>query len=80
MKTKSIIALLLLIALSGISIQSDAQGAKYYALFMSKFTDYIKWPGTPSQIVIGVYGSKEVTKELEKFTSKKENIKIMNIS
>ena len=80
MKNKIIITLVLTIAMSWVARPSCAQEAKYYALFVAKFTDYILWPNSNDQIVIGVYGNQEVISELDKFTATRDKIKIMNIS
>ena len=80
MKNKIIITLTMTIIMSWFAQPSRAQEAKYYALFMTKFTDYIKWPSSPVPIVIGVYGDKEIMSELQKFIASKENIEIRDIS
>ena len=80
MKNKIIIMLVLTIAMNWIVQPICAQKAKYYALFIAKFTDYIQWPNSNEKIVIGVYGDQEIISELGKFTAKREKIQIKNIS
>lgn len=57
-----------------------AQNAKFYALFMAKFTDNIQWPNTRDQVVIGVYGDQDIVTELQKYDDNKKNIAIIKIS
>ena len=80
MKNKLIITLTVTIMMSWFAQPSCAQEAKFYALFMAKFTDYIHWPSSPDPIVIGVYGDQEIISELGKFAAKKEKIEIRDIS
>jgi hypothetical protein len=80
MKKKIIITLVLTVAMSWIIQPICAQEAKYYALFIAKFTDYIHWPSSNDKIVIGIYGDQEIISELGKFTASKERIEIRNIS
>ena len=80
MKKKIIITLVLTVAMSWIIQPVCAQEAKFYALFMAKFTEYIHWPNSYDKIVIGVYGDQEIISELGKFTAKKDKIEIRNIS
>lgn len=80
MKNKIIITLILMAALSWFTMSAHAQEAKYYALFVAKFSQYIQWPNAETPLIIGVYGNQEVTSELEGFTSKKQNIQIATIN
>jgi len=80
MKNKIVIILILMAALSWLTRSAYAQDAKYYALFVAKFSDYIEWPNAKTPIVIGVYGNQEITLALEGFTSKKQNIQIARIN
>jgi len=80
MKNKIIITLILMAALCWFTQSANAQEAKYYALFVAKFSDYIQWPNAKTPIVIGVYGNQEIITELEGFTSKKQNIQIAIIN
>ena len=80
MKNKIISTLILIGALSWFAGSVNAQQAKYYALFVTKFSDYIQWPNAKTPIVIGVYGNQEIISELEGFTSKKQNIQIATIN
>ena len=47
---------------------------------MAKFTDYIQWPNSNDQIVIGIYGSQDIISELVKFSANKRNIEVIKIS
>jgi len=80
MKKPIITVFLLLIGLGWSPKTTSAQNAKFYALFMAKFTDYIQWPNSNDQIVIGVYGSQDIISELKKYSASKKNIGVMDIS
>lgn len=62
--------------------QANAQEAKFYALFVTKFVDYIKWPdAAPNQkVVIGVWGNSQVKEELTHFAAAKGNIEVLQLS
>ena len=75
-----IITILFSIGLSWLAFPTSAQNAKFYALFMAKFTDYIQWSNSNDQIVIGVYGSPDIISELRKFSASKGNIKVIKLS
>ena len=74
MKKTIIITILFSIGLSWLALPTSAQNTKFYALFMAKFTDYIQWPNSNDQIVIGIYGSQDIISELVKFSANKRNI------
>ena len=79
MKHKIFLMLIFSAALSWYSTPSHAQQAKYYALFVVKFTDYIQWPESKVPIVIGVYGNSEIISELGKFSAKNK-IEVLEMS
>ncbi len=75
--------ILVIFVLLPLGSQAFGQEAKYYALFLTKFTDYIKWPsvGTGQKVVIGVLGNSQVATELSQIAAaKKGQIEIMQIS
>ena len=80
MKNRIIITLILMAALCWFTKSANAQEAKFYALFVAKFSDYIQWPNAKPPIIIGVYRNQEIISELEGFTSKKQNIQIATIN
>jgi hypothetical protein len=57
-----------------------AQEAKFKALFLYKFTEYIEWPTGSDNLVVGVVGNSDVLEELKKFTAAKQNIEVINVS
>lgn len=80
MKKPIVTAFILLIGLGWTSKPTSAQNAKFYALFMAKFTDYIEWPSSNDQIVIGVYGNPDIISELKKYAASKKSIAVIDIS
>jgi len=80
MKKPIVSLLILFIGLSWTPKPTIAQNARFYALFMAKFTDYIQWPNSNDQIVIGVYGDQDIIKELQKYSASKTNIGVIDIS
>lgn len=58
----------------------EAQEAKFKALFLMKFCEYIEWPGGNNNLVIGVMESDDVGNELLTFASQKGNIQVKRIS
>lgn len=81
MKSKilTVIAFLMLLQLGS---RAYAQEAKFYALFVTKFVDYVQWPEVkPGQkIVIGVWGNSQIKTELAHFAAAKGNIEIMQLN
>ena len=57
-----------------------AQEGRFTALFLTKFTEYIKWPEKTGQHVIGVYKSDEIMNHLASFAEKKANVKVVKLS
>jgi hypothetical protein len=80
MKKPIITIFMLLIGLGLTSKPTSAQNAKFYALFMAKFTDYIQWPSSHDQIVIGVYGNPDIISELQKYALSKKSIAVIDIT
>jgi len=80
MKKPIVTVFMLLIGLGWTPKPTSAQNAKFYALFMAKFTDYIQWPNSNDQIVIGVYGNQDIISELKKYAASKKNIGVIDIS
>lgn len=56
---------------------TSAQEAKFKALFLVKFAQYIEWPDGNDKITIGVSGDTEVLNELKKFADKTINIETL---
>lgn len=81
MKSKLIATLGLCLLLS-LGSRASAQEAKFYALFVSKFTEYVKWPDVVSgqKIVIGVFGDSQVKKELANIAAIKGDIEVMQVN
>lgn len=53
--------------------QASAQvNYKIHSLFMYKFTQYIEWPASSSDFVIGVVGNSPITSELEAIAATKK--------
>ena len=54
------------------AFQATAQvNYKIHSLFMYKFTQYIEWPSTSGDFVIGVVGSSPIIAELEAIAATK---------
>lgn len=78
-KIVSIVVLLMLLQLGS---RAYAQEAKFYALFVTKFVEHVKWPEVDAgqKVVIGVWGDSPVKAELVKFAATRNNIEIIQIS
>lgn len=64
----------------GFSSRSHAQEAKFKALFIYKFYEYIEWPGGKDKVVVGVVGKSEVYTNLQKFAAAKSDISVISIN
>ena len=72
--------LLLLTSLYNTSLQAQDY-SNYYAIFITKFIDYVNWPSGKNDIVIGVAGNAKVEAELNKILKAKgKNYKVMEVS
>ncbi|CAE7410429.1 unnamed protein product [Symbiodinium microadriaticum] len=60
--------------------KKTVEEAKFKALFLMKFCEYIEWPGGNGNLVIGVMDSDDVGNELLTFASQKDNIQVKRIS
>lgn len=81
MKCK-VLATLGLCMLLSMTSRVSAQDAKFYALFVTKFTEYVKWPDVPSgqKIVIGVFGDSQIEKELTNIAVLKGDIEVIQVN
>jgi hypothetical protein len=81
MKNKFLLTAVMLILLQ-FGSQAYAQESKFYALFVTKFVDYVKWPEADAgqKIVIGVWGNSPMKAELIHFAAAKGNIEIIQLS
>lgn len=68
--------------LLSMTTQASAQEAKFYALFVSKFTEYVRWPDADSEqkIIVGVFGDSQVKNELINFAAVKDDIEIVQVN
>ncbi len=57
----------------------NAQEAKFKALFLMKFCEYIEWPNGNSNLVIGVMGGNDVNGELQAFAAQKSNVQVVDV-
>ncbi len=73
--------LLLILAVLCLSVGhfANAQEAKFKALFIMKFAQYIEWPQGNNSLVIGVLGNSPIAPELEKFATQTINIKVVTV-
>lgn len=55
------------------------QEAKFKALFLVKFTQYIEWPQGNSNLTIGILGNPTVMEELQKFSAQMGNIEVIDV-
>jgi hypothetical protein len=60
------------IAVSLITVNVNAQQEKYLAAFIYQFTNYINWPSSSGDFVIGVVGSSAVTLYLQQLSKEKK--------
>lgn len=63
-----------------ISINLNAQEAKFKALFIYKFAEYVEWKDAGKTTTIGVVGESDVFNELSSFAAAKDNISVIKIS
>ncbi len=56
-----------------LSVSYGQSVEKFHALFISKFVDYINWPSSAKNQVIGVYGNKAVYMELKTMFERKSS-------
>ena len=79
MKWKSLaIGMLTMVIILGLG-NAKASGqslGKYQALYVYNFTKYIQWPKADQQLIIGVLGSGEINRELEKMVIAKGGSKL----
>ena len=59
---------------------SHAQQSKFHALFLTKFSENVRWPSSAQSSVIGVAGSSEVYNYLITFSKNKPNLKVIQIT
>ena len=57
-----------------------AQQGRYYALFVAKMTENVKWPQDNERIVIGVAGNSSILEHLEEFASLKSNMEVIKVT
>lgn len=57
-----------------------AQEAKFKALFLVKFSDYVEWPAGNSVTVLGVVGDSEVQEAAQAYAAKKPGLQVKKIS
>lgn len=70
-KTKIQVALILVFTML-ITTDMNAQQEKYFAAFIYQFTNYITWPSTSSEFIIGVIGNTPVTSHLQNLAKEKK--------
>ncbi len=64
------------------TFNSKAQSVNYkvHALFLYKFTQYIEWPATNGNYVIGVVGNSPILEELQNLASIRKNLTIKKLT
>ena len=67
------------IILMGHALASSAQEAKFKALFIGKFAEYISWPDGSKNVTIGVVGSTPVYDELVKYAGSKSTLNVIQL-
>ncbi len=61
------------------SNHANCQQSKFHAIFLTKFSENVRWPNNINQYVIGVIGESPVYEHLEGFTKIKTNIKVIKV-
>src|SRR6266571_553649 len=56
-----------------ISAIAQAQDSKIQAIFLYKFIEYVHWPDSRKELVIGIVGETEVQDEFEKMLKARGN-------
>jgi hypothetical protein len=83
---KKVIELLfVLTCLLAIPLSAQAHKARYHSIFIYNFCKYIEWPeGETDKIIIGVFGSVEVTQILQQMADRNKgkglNIEVLPIT
>jgi hypothetical protein len=67
-----VILLLIIVTFILPATNINAQQEKYLAAFMYQFTNYITWPNTSGEFIIGVIGTTPVTENLQKLAGEKK--------
>ncbi|MEM9324897.1 MAG: YfiR family protein [Bacteroidota bacterium] len=60
--------------------EAQAQESKFKALFLYKFSEYIEWPNSEQNIVVGVIGKSDVYDELVTFAASRDNLTVIKIN
>jgi len=69
------------VVLIGLSVNTCmAQKSRYYALFVAKMTENVKWPQDDNHIVIGVAGNSSVFDHLKEFAGLRSNMKVIKVT
>jgi hypothetical protein len=71
-ETKMRIALVIFIYFIFTTTGLKAQQEKYLAAFIYQFTNYITWPGTSGEFIIGVIGNTPVIQHLKQLAKEKK--------
>lgn len=63
-----------------LSLNLEAQESKFKALFLYKFSEYIKWPSDSEKLVIGVLGKTDVYNQLSEFAQRRQTFDVLPLS
>ncbi len=60
--------------------KSNAQESKFYALFITKFSENVIWPENLEKVRIGVIGDSKVFDHLVLFSKAKSNLEVVRVT